>query len=58
MKILIKFLRKFTVFFLGTPLGCMVIIGTIFGLIWESFKWGFQVQSEEVMDKLYKWDNE
>jgi hypothetical protein len=58
MRILYKFLRKVTVLFLGTPLGCVVIIGTMFGLIWEAFKWGFQIQTEEVMDKLYHWDKE
>jgi hypothetical protein len=58
MRILYKFLRKSTVLFLGTPLGCVVIIGTMFGLIWEAFKWGFESQANEVYDKLNEWDKE
>ena len=58
MRILVKYLRKCTVLFLGIPFGFVVVIGTVFGLIWESFKGGFQVQAVEVIDKLYEWDNE
>lgn len=58
MNTVAKLLRKFTVLFFGVPLGFVVIIGTYLGMFWESFKWGFQKQSNEVLDTLYKWEKE
>jgi hypothetical protein len=58
MRILYKFLHKGTVLFLGVPLGFMVIAGTLLGLIWEAFKFGFTTQADEVYNKLVEWDDE
>lgn len=53
-----RILRKIGLYFLQFYLGSIAVIGVVFGLSWNAFKFGFEGYSDDVLDKLSEWKEE